>query len=105
MTLSIGKCQFLCKKKIGRNFFTKCLPTGEPFLGIGTATDASVGSDGGQRVPQLGQDNPQQIQFVHRTLLSNEVGQRRHGGGQFARIHNDTPTVSVCDSSGGGALE
>ena len=35
MTLSTRKCQFLCKKKIGRNFFTKCLPkSGFSFFGL-----------------------------------------------------------------------
>ena len=34
MTLSNRKCQFLYKKEIGRNFFTKCLPMMVFFVGF-----------------------------------------------------------------------
>lgn len=50
-------------------------------------TDASVGGDGQQGIPQLVQGNPKQIQFVLRQAAGQGIGNGRDGGRQLTGAH------------------
>ena len=54
---------------------------------IALGADASVGGNGHQGVPQLGQNRAQEIEFILRQLTGEGIGHGGDGSGQFTGIH------------------
>lgn len=73
----------ISNEKFENSLFRK--PRNRLFLFL--CTDASVGGDGQQGIPQLVQGNPKQIEFVLRQAAGQGIGNGRDGGRQFAGVH------------------
>ena len=68
----------------------------KPFsFGSFVTTNAFLSPDGNQRISQLCKNHTQEIQFIHRTVTSNGIGQGRDRRGQLTGIHRSiTPNPS-----------
>ena len=61
------------------------------------AADLPVGSNGEDRIPQLGQNHPQQVQFIGSHLTGQGIGQSRHRSRHFTGVHPSHPCPSYAD--------